>query len=170
MFTLLLLPLLLGHTVLSVEGDLVSAAVEEGGGDGELAGGIGEDEEEGDVEVQEDPLGSLGLSQVIHPGDLPDPTPGTIDVAFILIGLQGGEARLERRDKLAKQFITMIDSIFLYSKGSPLRFIFLTDNSSAPVISELLKQRAGRLVTAVHTTSHRITPNDLMSGTCPIVY
>ena len=152
MFTLLFLPLLLGHPVLALEG----ATVEEGGGNGHLCVRSGEDQEGGDGEVQEDPLGSLGLSEVIHPGDLPDPTPGTIDVAFILIGLQGGEVGLERSGKLAKQFVTMIDSVFLYSKGSPLRFIFLTDTSSAPVISELLKQRAGRLVTPFYTSTYNL--------------
>ena len=68
-----------------------------------------------------------------------------------------------RGEKLVKQFTKMVDSILLYSKvmkniavrffsdisinqGTPLRLIFLTDNSSVESISSLLRRRVSRSV------------------------
>ena len=89
-----------------------------------------------------DLLSSLSSAPLIMPKDLPAPQPRVLDLAMILVGLDVKTA--DRGSKLVKQFTKMMDTIFLYSKGTPLRLIFLTDERSVPVISTLLKERVSR--------------------------
>jgi len=130
------------------EDEEVYRSVDEHGGDGQ--GDLEEEEGSGSRETW-DPLSSLFPSRLLAPKELPGPLPGFIDVAMILLGLQANERVTERSEvrgqKLVKQFTKMIDSIFLYSKGTPLRLIFLTDSSSVESISNLLRQRASRYLT-----------------------
>jgi len=124
----------------------VSNSDEEHGGDGQEH----VEEEEGSG-INLDPLASLSPSKLLAPRQLPDPVPGFIDVAMILLGLQADykvtETSEVRGEKLVKQFTKMVDSILLYSKGTPLRLIFLTDNSSVESISSLLRRRVSRYLT-----------------------
>ena len=61
----------------------VSNSDEEHGGDGQEH----VEEEEGSG-INLDPLASLSPSKLLAPRQLPDPVPGFIDVAMILLGLQ----------------------------------------------------------------------------------
>ena len=55
----------------------------------------------------------------------------------------------------------MMDSIFLYSQGTPLRFIFLTDEPSKEVVGELLMNRAGKYLTETILANPAVTGRDI---------
>ena len=50
----------------------------------------------------------------------------------------------DKKSKMLTQFEKMLQSIFLYSSGSPLHFIFLTDEESLHTIESSVKQEVGR--------------------------
>ena len=50
----------------------------------------------------------------------------------------------DKKSKMLTQFEKMLQSIFLYSRGSPLHFIFITDEESLPIIENSFKQEIGR--------------------------
>jgi len=87
----------------------------------------------------------LWESTLISPGELPDPGNGVIDVAFIMTNVKTNKTE-QKTDKLVIQFCKMLDSLFLYSQGTPLRIIFLTDERSRPVIGQMFSQRVGKYI------------------------
>ena len=56
----------------------------------------------------------------------------------------------------------MIDSIFLYSQGTPLRLIFLTDEPSREVIGELMMNRVGKYLSQTIITNPAVTGKDII--------
>ena len=50
----------------------------------------------------------------------------------------------DKKSKMLTQFEKMLQSIFLYSRGTPLHFIFITDEESLPTIENSIKQEIGR--------------------------
>ena len=50
----------------------------------------------------------------------------------------------DKKSKMLTQFEKMLQSLFLYSSGTPLHFIFITDEESLPTIENSIKQEIGR--------------------------
>ena len=50
----------------------------------------------------------------------------------------------DKKSKMLTQFEKMLQSMFLYSTGTPLHFIFITDEESLPTIENSFKQGIGR--------------------------
>ena len=50
----------------------------------------------------------------------------------------------DKKSKMLTQFEKMLQSLFLYSSGTPLHFIFITDEESLPTIENTIKQEMGR--------------------------
>ena len=50
----------------------------------------------------------------------------------------------DKKSKMLTQFEKMLQSLFLYSRGTPLHFIFITDEESLPTIEDCIKQEIGR--------------------------
>ena len=50
----------------------------------------------------------------------------------------------DKKSKMLTQFERMLQSLFLYSRGTPLHFIFITDEESLPTIENTIKQEIGR--------------------------
>jgi len=60
------------------------------------------------------------------------------------------------KTKLVAQFEKMIQSILLHSFGTPLHFIFITDEESYPVIERVMKNEIGRYLSETIIKIHHV--------------
>ena len=77
------------------------------------------------------------VRSLVSPRDLPAPG-SAIDVGMIMMNVD------QTKHKLITYFTKMINSIFLYSTGTPLRLIFFTDEGSSGFIGQILKSQSGK--------------------------
>ena len=80
------------------------------------------------------------VSSLVSPKDIPAPRSHVMDVGMIVMNLD------QTKHKLITFFTKMINSIFLFSVGPPLRLIFFTDEGSSQLIGELLKTQSGQYI------------------------
>ena len=107
------------------------------------------------VSHQEDMRASVFEEGLIAAGDLRHTDNKNMHVAFTLTNILGKTKKIhdnitvefqmwDKKSKLMAQFEKMVQSLFLHSRGTPLHLIFLTDEESSLVISNILKNEIGR--------------------------